>query len=202
MDIGSPSGGIIPSVHSKLMLALGETNEPRSGRQLAARADVAHTSAQRVLSQWAELGLVARNEAGNASLFVLNRDHVAAEAFLALVRLRGGLFGRISESIGHWNIRPIAVSVFGSAARGDGSPESDIDLLIVTEWSGLSEEWDAQVEALRRDVYFWSGNHLAALEASPKELDRELRRPGSTWGAIQSEQILIYGELPTAGWRA
>jgi hypothetical protein len=61
----------------------------------------------------------------------LNRDHVAAPAAIALAGLRAELWKRLRENLAGWALKPVYGSVFGSAARRDGGPESDIDLLIV-----------------------------------------------------------------------
>jgi len=61
----------------------------------------------------------------------LNRDHVAASAAMALAGLRTELWKRLRETLAGWTLKPMYASVFGSAARRDGGPESDIDLLLV-----------------------------------------------------------------------
>jgi hypothetical protein len=61
----------------------------------------------------------------------LNREHIAAPAAEALAGLRGELWKRIREALAGWTLKPVYASAFGSAARRDGGPESDIDLLLV-----------------------------------------------------------------------
>lgn len=104
--------------------------------------------------------MVTVTAAGPSNLYVLNRAHVAAEAVLALQDLRGQLFSRIRQALAGWDPSPLAAAVFGSAARGDGGPESDIDLLVIRP-AGIDDAnppWSSQVDALAQDVRRWSGN--------------------------------------------
>jgi hypothetical protein len=61
----------------------------------------------------------------------LNREHIAAPAAQALAGLRAELWKRMRETLAGWTVKPVYASVFGSAARRDGGPESDIDLLLI-----------------------------------------------------------------------
>jgi hypothetical protein len=54
-----------------------------------------------------------------------------APVALALVNLRSVLLDRLREAIGSWALRAAHASLFGSAARGDGDKDCDIDLFIV-----------------------------------------------------------------------
>jgi predicted nucleotidyltransferase len=45
--------------------------------------------------------------------------------------LRQKLFERIQVKVKSWMIQPISLAIFGSVARGNGTPESEIDVLIV-----------------------------------------------------------------------
>ena len=70
------------------------------------------------------------------------------------------------------------VSVFGSFARGEAGPDSDIDLLIITTATAeLAEEWVNQVQALADRVLAWTGNRLAQLTLTVDRL-QEVARAG------------------------
>ncbi|MGL4178265.1 MAG: nucleotidyltransferase domain-containing protein [Dermatophilaceae bacterium] len=117
-------------------------------------------------------GLVDVTEAGSALLYSLNREHVVADAALALVDLRGRLFSRIREAISIWPVQPIAAAVFGSAARGDGNVDSDVDLFLIRPDLGPSEEpeWDASVDELSSCIRRWSGNHASIVQATAADV--------------------------------
>jgi hypothetical protein len=68
---------------------------------------------------------------GRNKVHELNRDHIAAPGAELLAGLRLELWKRLRETLGSWEVKPIYACVFGSAARGDGGPDSDIDVLLV-----------------------------------------------------------------------
>lgn len=195
MDMGNPTAGILTPMHSKLLRVLRETSEPRTGRHIAERADVAPSSAHRVLGDWAAAGLVSKTPFGNTTLFVLNTEHLAVAPLLTLVDLRGSLFARLAGEISSWAIRPKYAAVFGSVARGDGDIDSDVDLLIVADDPAPPklDAWDEQLETLRQQVYIWTGNHLAISVIRPSALDLLQPRSRTTLAAVREEGVPVYG---------
>ncbi len=133
---------------------------------------------------------------GRAFLYDVNQDHVLTSAVLQIVCARGLLFERLHDEIAGWRLGPLAAVVFGSVARGDSMPRSDIDLLIRNDnlhWphcrSGArsscrsaivrpatvdadEEEWRGQIETLSRLAFAWTGNDARVLELGADELQR------------------------------
>jgi predicted nucleotidyltransferase len=91
---------------------------------------------------------------------------------LAPQDLRGQLFSRIRRALADWDPAPRAAAVFGSAARGDGGPESDIDLLVIrpTDIRDDDLRWADQVDALAQDVRRWSGNAASIIQVTSDEM--------------------------------
>ena len=141
-------------------------------------------------------GLVDVTEAGSANLYVLNRDHVGAEAVLALVDLRGRLFARIREAIAGWEVAPLSAIVFGSAARGDGGRSSDIDVLLIRPREVPVDDpgWAAAVADLCISIHRWSGNPGSVIEVDPRELDDMVTRGEPIVAELLRDQIVLVGE--------
>jgi predicted transcriptional regulator len=128
MDLSRPYTVICPTLEGPVLDVLAHTTRPLTGREIARLASRGSERGVRlVLHRLVTQGLVTAREAGSASLFVLNREHVAAGIVEDLVRLRAELIERIGGEVEGWSSRPVHVSVFGSAARADGHMESDID---------------------------------------------------------------------------
>jgi hypothetical protein len=67
----------------------------------------------------------------------LNRDHLAAEHIVGLADLQNKLLKRIEDRLESWRPRPRHAAVFGSAARGFMTADSDI-ATTRDPWSSLS----------------------------------------------------------------
>ena len=121
MDLTFPAHAVVSTLDAEVLLTLAGTTLPMTGNQVRrVTGKGSLRGVQLVLQRLERHGLIDVRKAGSSNLYSLNRDHVAIPAVLALVDLRGQLFRRISNEMNTWSIQPIAVAVFGSAARGDG----------------------------------------------------------------------------------
>jgi predicted nucleotidyltransferase len=148
-----------------------------------------------VLNRLTEHGLVTRLELNSAALFSLNREHIAYPAVATLAGLRAALLDFIREAVRTWEVQPIHLSMFGSAARGDGNTRSDIDLLVVrpTEVEEENPRWREQFETLREAIERKTGNVVSMLEISEPELDRLRDEEPPIVEALRAEAITLSG---------
>jgi predicted nucleotidyltransferase len=196
MDLSRPYAVICPSLEGPVLDVLAHTTRPLTGREVARLASRGSQRGVRlVLHRLAANGLVRTQEAGSASLYVLNREHVAAGIVEDLMRLRIELIDRIRREVEGWSSRPVHVSVFGSAARADGHMDSDIDLLIVRP-EDLAEDdslWREQLHRLAERIERWSGNHASLHEVSPKGLKAALRRGEPVIASLRAASVVVAG---------
>ncbi|HZL04582.1 MAG TPA: nucleotidyltransferase domain-containing protein, partial [Coriobacteriia bacterium] len=103
---------------------------------------------------------------------MLNREHLAAGAVETLATLRQQLWARIAEHVRAWTDPPVAVVVYGSAARGDGNTASDIDQLVVRPATVGDDDpaWHDALTDLASRVARWTGNPCEVLDRSENEL--------------------------------
>jgi predicted nucleotidyltransferase len=141
-----------------------------------------------------EHGLVIADPSNRGFLYRLNRDHVLAEAVLTAARARTTLLRRMAESAAALRPEPVHVSVFGSFARGEAGPGSDIDVLIVAQ-SGAphTDEWSDQVRVFADRVLAWSGNRVEQVTLTPERLRdlAEAREPIVT--SWLDEAVIVHG---------
>jgi len=205
MDLSNPSEAVLPSVRGAVLRALAQTDESLSGRGVAALAGpgVGYRRVSQVLGELVEAGVVLRDSRPPAYLYRLNREHVAAEPIVMLADLRARLLSRISESAAVWQIRSDAMWLFGSAARGDGTTASDIDLLVVRPKSVADDDprWRKQLDDLAQDVTAWSGNDCQILEYSPGELSALVEARETLVGELRKEAITLAGRPPAEALR-
>lgn len=120
-------------------------------------------------------GIVIRHEVGRAKVYRLNRRHLAAPHVEALADLRATLVERLRLTLKGWETPPLIATLFGSAARGKATPQSDLDLLLVRreEIEEDSPVWRKQLFDLEREATEWTGNDARILEYGAEELADE-----------------------------
>lgn len=168
---------------------LAGTTMLQTGRQVAyLTGRSSHSGVLNALARLTEHGLVTRVELNRAYLYALNRDHLAADAVIALAGLRAKLFESIRVELGTWRIAPVHVSLFGSTARGDGNTHSDVDLFVVRPATIAEEDplWREQLDELGEKIGRWTGNRVSMLEKPETEL-----------AELQTEEQPILAELRT-----
>ena len=173
MDVGRPAGVVLPSGTEAVVRALAGTETPLGVREVARVGGVSANRASQVLSHLIEHGLVTVEEHGAGRLCRLNRAHLATEPLLALVELRGRLLQFLRDEVGSWERRAVHVSLFGSAARGDGSTGSDLDLLVVRPDRTKDEEtWERQLYGSGERILAATGNRAAWFATTPADVAR------------------------------
>lgn len=179
-----------------MLSVLAGTSRPLTGREIARLVRrKSHGGVLEVLNRLADHGLVDRQEAGRALLYTLNRDHLAAPAVSVLAGMRGELLRRLQEVIEGWNVKPIHVSIFGSAARGEGNTESDIDLFVVRpdDVSRDDPSWRRQLDQLADQVVRWTGNHAGIAEVRKSEVKQLRRENPPIAKELRSDAITVSG---------
>lgn len=195
MDLSRPYSLISSSADLDALAVLSRTTEPLSGREVARRAGRSQEWTRRLMRRLAEHGVVEQGSGGSALLYELNRQHLAAPAIEQLVALRMLLIDRLRSEIAGWQAAPHAAALFGSAARGDGGRESDIDLLVVRPASIDEEDgvWRGQLDELADGVRAWTGNHASIVELGAGDLDGLLERSPPVLDGIRSDAIDLGG---------
>jgi len=173
MDLSNPISSVIPNGHGAVLTVLARTDRGLSGRGIAelTAGQLAKSRVQEILGELVRAGIVAAEDHPPAKLYRLNRTHVAATAIVALADLRGELIHRIRGAIDSWEPQPESAWLFGSAARGEGDAESDVDVLIVRA-DPVAEDapaWAEQLVALSGSIREWSGNDASVIEYSASE---------------------------------
>ena len=173
MDLAMPLAVVTPTLDAAVLHALAATTTRASGAQVHRMAGTGSPDGvRRVLTRLVAQGIVLAEEHPNATLYLLNRDHVAADAIVALTRLRTAIIDRITNALSCWSPEPLHASLFGSFARGEATTTSDIDILVVTAPSGAADQdaRAAQIDQLSADVLRWTGNRGHIVDPTPDTL--------------------------------
>jgi len=85
----------------------------------------------------------------------------------------------------------IKIFVYGSCARGDERPDSDLDLLVIVKKKSASLE--RKIKDIAYEIMWeWNFTPLISVEIFDEEYFKNLQKMGSSfYRAIQSEGILL-----------
>jgi len=186
MDLSNPIATVFPSLDGDVLTVLARTTRPLTGRQVAELAHRGSQSGVRLtLIRLEEQGLVLADSAGRSMLYRANRDHLlwvviepllrAAESALQLLQER--IVDVASSVLGAQASSATTIALFGSVARGTGTPASDIDLVVVLPDFVTDEGGQAAIDQISQAVLGWTGNDCNVFTAK-RELLRNMVTSG------------------------
>ena len=121
MDLHHPFQVITPTVDGDVLAALAgaeaEFTAPQIHRLIGEHSE---SGVRKALKRLERQGIVRATRAGQAWLYELNREHLAAVHVVALTRLRRVLVEKVGDEISRWSTKPRvrgAVRICGQ--RGD-----------------------------------------------------------------------------------
>lgn len=171
-----------------------------SGNEARALAGVRSKSAMLgALRALVDLGIVERDDTRRIQLFRINRNHDLVPPLTALFTAEGERFARLRTALeevldgGAVREHTLSIILFGSNARGDAKPGSDVDLLVVVRDEPAVEPVHDAVIGAYPELWRRFG-----LRISPYVLDRDRVRERYRDGDplmqnIASEGRTLYG---------
>jgi predicted nucleotidyltransferase len=170
---------------------------PLSIRQVATAARISHVSALEALNALVGLGVVASSIAGRSHVHWLERRNVITRdlvlpAFGAEADSSDALLAELRSFIPGGFLSAV---LFGSYARGDTRPESDVDVLLVgSDRRALDVALDA-LSARAAEARAVFGATLSVVGYTLGEVNA-LRGNGSFVDGVLEDGIAIYGAAP------
>jgi predicted nucleotidyltransferase len=200
MKFPEPISSVFPGLHGRVVSVLARTNTPLTGRAVSTllTTPASVSGVQKVLDDLVLNGVVRSEPAGRAKLYTLNREHVAYPGIKELTSLRETFISRLTAEAQAWEIPAAAVWLFGSTARGQGGPESDVDILVVRPDAIDDSDpvWLRQVETIREHATLWSGNACEILEFGARELKEFVGRGERLVADLRKDAISLAGAPP------
>jgi MarR family/Nucleotidyltransferase domain len=198
VDLHDPARAVLAPATSAVLRVLVMAPDARfTMRELAGMAGVSHNAAQTVVHRLAEHGVVRTTPAGRALLCSFNRAHLAADAIASLVTLRTRLLQVLAEEVGAWPTPPVHASLYGSAARGDGTTASDLDLLVVRPElldTRAEEAWEDQLGVSAGRLRLVTGNPVNYLDMSPDGLQEAARTGEPIVDSWRQDAVHLFGQ--------
>ncbi|HEU0250022.1 MAG TPA: nucleotidyltransferase domain-containing protein [Solirubrobacteraceae bacterium] len=173
MDFHKPLGVVTSTLDGDVLAVLARADLELTSSEIRRLAGVGsmqgiRNTAERLTRE----GIVSRRIAGNTHLYRLNREHVAAKSIEVLASLPERVVKGLREAISGWVQPPALAFLFGSAATGNATADSDVDLLIVRP-SGINPDslpWTRQLADLQAQATAWTGNDTRILEYGEEEM--------------------------------
>lgn len=193
VQLQHPLRVVAPTVDTDVLAVLARSEQEYTTSTLARMIDGRSLDGiRRALARLVEQGIVTQQIIGRTHVFTLNREHLATAAIIELALLRQTLIERIRASIAGWVEPPRYAALFGSAARGNMRPDSDIDIALVRA-GHASAQWDGQVDALLAAVTSWTGNDARQVEFDAEAI-RGARERDAVLDDIAREGVPLFGE--------
>lgn len=177
----------------KVLRALTRDTRPRSARELAREIGYSPTYVIEALRKLESLGILLRRRVGQASIYEMNEEsylyrEMVSPVLAAERKMTPEIMGRFFDELGGALKKII---VFGSLARGEAGPDSDVDLILVVREDLDREDIEehALMKALEASTEF--GVAIEAFIFSESEYEKKLRSGKGMWEAIRREGIEI-----------
>lgn len=195
MNLAEPADLVMPHATAALLRVLVRADASFSIRQLARLAEVSAPRAVEIVNRASERGLILVEQAGRSRMCRFNREHLAANAIIDLVTMRERILLALESEITSWSIQPLHASLFGSAARGDGGTESDIDVLVIRPEEAVENIWDEQKYASGLRLMAKIGNSVSWFDISVAELKSASDASEPILSEWKSESVRLFGPL-------
>ena len=195
MNLSSPLSSLIPSLDAVALELLAGTESALGAsriHQLSRRGS--RQGITNALDRLVVHGLVTAEPTNHGAMYRLNREHLLTPSVILAADARRELFRRLAAACGSLSPAPLSVSLFGSVARGDSTPDSDIDLLIVVDDDPSEiDSWIDGLHDLTLQVDAWTGNHLAAITHSTSHLTDLVRAGEPIVDSWTEDAVTIFG---------
>ena len=191
-----PLAVVTPTLDAAVLHALAATTARANGARVHQMAGTGSPDGvRRVLARLVAQGIVLADEHPNATFYLLNRDHVAADAIVTLTRLRTTIIDRITDAVSQWSPAPVHASLFGSFARGEATTTSDIDILVVIGPAGSADQdaRAAQIDQLSADVLRWTGNRGHIVDPTPDIMAAMIAAEDPLLASWRADHIQLMG---------
>ena len=168
---------------------------------IARRARISLPSTRAALRRLVEAELVSAVGAGRSVVCALRSAHPLVPALVALFASEreqaDAVLSAIRRAAAALEPAPLAVWLYGSVARGEDVPTSDIDIALVS----AEEDPTTQLYALREAVVAAipeSEHRISLIGFGPRDVRRHVKEGAEVWQAMTRDAVVLAGDDPVA----
>ncbi len=197
MDLSHPLRVVTPTLDGDILRALAQAETEFTPPEIH-RVVGEHSvhGIRKGLERLVAQGVVLKRHAGRASLYQLNRSHLATPAIIELANMRPAFLALLREHIAGWSPPCEFAALFGSAARGTMESSSDIDVFVVCPDSVDEDDdaWDEQLVELGQGVRAWTGNVANLLVFSAHDVHEASAHQDPILDSIRNDGVVLFGD--------
>lgn len=170
--------------------------EGLSGNALAQLTGVSCPKANGALGFLVGQGILSKRSVGKSYLYRICPEHVLLkQILLPQLEFQKNIYLGLGQFIAKYlKPRPSSIILYGSMARGEENPDSDIDIILVyskkIKEAPSFEDYDELIAAVNRRY----GNNLSVRRAYKSQLLEKYRSGDSWFQDLVREGIVIHGE--------
>lgn len=169
---------------------------------LAQRTGITGQAVRNILNSLLTTGVLKVYGQGRATSYRLDLEHPVGRSLLNLFHAEEERVEMIRQAVAsaarQMSPPPLAVWVFGSVARGEDRPESDLDLLLVLEDDETAEREAGFFREMLDDLQKEQQITLSIVPLSSSDIERLSGTADPFWKEMLRDAIPWHGERPEA----
>jgi predicted nucleotidyltransferase len=195
MELQHPLGALSGAVDARALDVLVRAgDDPMDAAMIARLSGKSYTGVRHALERLVEQGTVLESSVGAKTLYRFNGRHLLAPAITSIVDAKRTFIRSLGEIIDREfsPAMPQFAALFGSAARGEMRPDSDLDLFLVRPDHADLDTFARYADELAEAATELTGNDARVLVYTPSELAE-----GATKHPVLAE--IAHDGIPLAG---
>ncbi len=165
-----------------------------TGREIAKLTGYSQTYTIKALGDLEANGLLYRRDVARAHLYSLNEEHMLVRELKRLFDLERSALARVAKGFKEELGDSLeGIIVFGSVARREERPDSDIDMILILK-DGHKPVVESKISSVSNAVAAASGNPVSAFLATETELGKLQAKKDKRgmWAEVFGEKPVIF----------
>ena len=173
MDLREPLASLMSPVEAASLRVLARSSTEFTGRQVANLASTGTApGVRKALLRLGATGLVNVRAEPHATYYSANVEHVLWPVIEQALSTRRVIEQRMVDAAREIARPGMTIAVFGSYARDEAAPESDIDFVFVFPPELSERERDELIAEYTHLVTGWTGNETSVYDTTPEDILR------------------------------